>query len=84
MLTTADIDYFALTVAAAGVLSLRFDRPDDAIASGLLLSLEDAGGATVAAYPDAFDPQDVAIALAQPGTYFVRIGTKNWNSPAGR
>ena len=77
LFSPSDVDYYAINVSSPGLLSLSFDRPDNA---GLYkryieIALEDASGVTLAAYRDWGDPQTFTVGVAQAGTYYARVNS---------
>ena len=75
--SAADVDYFAVTVGAAGTLSLNFNRPNNAYSGYFTLQLEDANGVALASFIDSTDPQTFTVGVAQAGTYYARIGSQS-------
>jgi subtilisin family serine protease len=81
---STDVDYYAVTVSAAGVLSLIFNRPDTAY-SDFSVKLEDANGVSLGAFTDSTDPQTFTIGVAQAGTYYARIsGASSYSFDTGQ
>ena len=71
----ADVDYYAVTVSAAGTVSLNFNRPNTAGSGYFTIQLEDANGAALASFVDSTDPQTFTVGVAQAGTYYARIAS---------
>jgi len=69
-----DVDYYAVTVGAEGVLTLGFDRTDNFGQAGYTIQLEDGNGARLATYFDQSDPMQFHAGVDAAGTYYVRIG----------
>ena len=65
---SSDVDYFATEVSSAGILTVAFDRGT--------MQVEDSTGAALASVPAHIDRPDLSVAIAEAGTYYVRI----WNS----
>lgn len=70
--SSTDQDYYSFPVTAAGLATLTLHVPPGT-AGAYEFGLQDAAGNTLAAYADIYDPQTWTIAIAQPGTYYVRV-----------
>ncbi len=75
--TAADVDYFSVTAAAAGILSLTFSPPVSAGEGYYVVRIEDALGTSLASFANAAGSATFQLGVALAGTYHVRVGVSN-------
>ncbi|MDP3651270.1 MAG: DUF4347 domain-containing protein [Rhodoferax sp.] len=80
MSSALDVDYFAITLGAAGTLSLNFGGQGYPYSSVFKIALENSSGLTMASFSSRSESMSMTVGLSQPGTYYARVSTGGYDS----